>query len=323
MTRLHFSLLTGALALCIGTPPAAAQDAYPARPVRIVVPFAAGGSGDAVTRIVAQRLSARMGQQFIVENKPGAGGATGAALVAKSPADGYTLAFVSSGYAWLAAINSNLQFNPAKDLTPVALICSVPYVVLTRIDAPFKTVAEFVAHAKAHPGSVSFASAGVGTLTHLLPAWLDAETGITLNHIPYGGTAPAMNSLVSGQVDLYFDPVATSMPHIRAGKVRALATTGAARTKSTSDIPTLLELGYKVQGETWFGLMAPAGVAKPIIDRLNHEVNAVLDEEDVKQRLLAMDFTIEATTVPKFAGFIESQTQTWTKIVKANGIKSD
>jgi len=314
--------LIAALTIAAATS-AAAQDAYPAKPVRIVVPFAAGGSGDVVTRIVAQRLGARLNQQFIVDNRPGAGGATGAAIVAKAAPDGYTLSFVSSGHAWLAATNSNLTFSPTKDLTPVALICSVPYVFLTRSDAPFKTVPEFVAYAKANHGKVSLASAGVGTLTHLLPAWLSSETGITINHIPYGGTAPAMNSLIAGQTDVYFDPVATSMPHVRGGKVRALATSGNTRSRSTQDIPTLAELGYQARGATWFGLMAPSAVPKAIIDKLNHEVNAVLGEEDMKQRLHAMDFTIEATTVARFATFLDGQTTVWTKIVKDNGIKAD
>ncbi len=315
-----------AVACGLGAHTATAQEpasAYPSKPVRIVVPFAAGGAGDVVTRIVAGRLSTRLNQQFIVENKPGAGGATGAGTVVKSPADGYTLGFVSSGHAWLAALNPNLGFNPSKDLQPIALICSVPYVFLVPKDAPYKTVAEFVAYAKQNQGKLSYASAGVGTLTHLLPAWLFADNGLDMTHIPFGGTAPAMNSLLGGQVNAYFDPVATSMPHVRSGRARAIATTGSARSPSTGDIPTLAELGFPVQGTTWFGLMAPAGVPKPLIEKIHNEVNAVLQEPEVQQRLHAMDFTIEATTIDKFAAFMDNQTAVWTKIVKDNKIKSD
>lgn len=301
----------------------AAQDIYPSRPVRIVVPFAPGGQGDVVTRMLAQRLAVRTGQPFVVENRPGAGGTTGAAAVARAAPDGYTLAFVSSGYAWLAALYSNLSFNPARDLTPVALLCSVPYVLLARKDAPFAGVSELVAQAKAKPGGITFASAGVGTLTHMLPAWFSAETGINLNHIPFGGAAPAMNSVLASQVDIYFDPLSSSVPQVRSGKVRALATTGATRAKAMPDTPTLAELGYQVRGSTWFGIMAPGAVPKAIIDKLNLEFNAVLEEDDVKQRLQAMDYSVDATSVAKFAAFLEAQTETWTRIVKANGIKAD
>jgi tripartite-type tricarboxylate transporter receptor subunit TctC len=326
LSRRRFNGVAAALAIAasLGVVPGAwAADPYPNKPIKIVVPFAAGGSGDVVTRLVAQHLGVRLGQQVLVENRPGAGGVTGVGVAAKSPADGYTLGFVSSGYAWLAALYPNLTFDPAKDLTPVALICSVPYVFLTRNDAPFKTVPEFVAYAKANPNKLSLASAGVGTLTHLLPAWLFAENGLQIAHIPYGGTAPAMNSLVAGQTDIYFDPVATSMPQVRAGRVRALATTGTKRTKSSDDVPTLNELGYQARGSTWFGLMAPTGTPKDIIDRLNREVNAVLQEDEVKKRLQAGDFADESGSIQKFSAFLESETAIWTKIVKDNNIKSD
>jgi tripartite-type tricarboxylate transporter receptor subunit TctC len=312
------ALLVGAL-----SPAAHAAGTYPAKPVRIVVPFAPGGSGDVVMRLLTNRLSERMGQPFLVENRPGAGGANGAAVVARAAPDGYTLAFVSAGYAWLAALRSNLTFDPAKDLVPIGRICSIPYMFLTNADAPFKTVPEFVAYAKAHPDEVNLASAGVGTLTHLLPAWLFSETGVKANHVPYGGTAPAMNSLLAGETQLYFDPVATAMVQVRAGKVRALATTGTARSKTTENIPTLTELGYKVNGATWFGLMAPAGTPKPVIERLNQGLNAVLQEPDMQRRLHEMDFTVEPGSVAQFASFLKTETATWTKIVRDNGIQSD
>jgi len=303
--------------------PAFAQNGFPAKPVRIVVPFAAGGAGDVVTRLVAQRLSARLGQPFLVDNRPGAGGSIGPALVARAAPDGYTLAFVSSGYTWLAATYPNLPFSPAKDLQPVALICSQPYAVIARKDAPFKTLREFISYAKAHPGKLNFASAGAGTLTHLLPAWLAAEAGISINHIPFGGTAPAMNSVVSGQTDVYFDPLSTSKLQLKAGTVQGLATTGTARAAALPDLPTLAELGFQVRGATWFGFMAPAGVPQAIVDQLNREINAVLAEEETRQKLAGMEFNLEAASVQKFAGFLEQQTATWARVIKENNIKAD
>lgn len=304
--------------------PTVAQETFPSKPVRIVVPFAPGGAGDVVTRLVASRLTLRLGQPVLVENRPGAGGSIGPGTVARAAPDGYTLAFVSTGYAWLAATYPGLSFDPAKDLQPVALLCSVPYAVITRADAPFKTLPEFVAYAKANPGKMSFASAGAGTLTHLLPAWLAAEAGISMTHIPYGGTAPAMMSLISGQADIYFDPLATSRVQIEAGKVRGLATTGTKRpsTAAFKDLPTLPELGFKASGSTWFGIMAPAGVPRPIVDKLNKEINAVLQEEEVRTKLHAMDFSIDGTTIEKFDSFLNDQMASWTAVVKANGIKS-
>lgn len=304
-------------------PPAAAQEVYPSKPLRIVVPFAAGGAGDVVTRIVAQRLTTRIGQPVVVENRPGAGGSAGPAVVARAAADGYTLGFASSGYALLPALYPNLPFNPAKDLTPVALLVSIPYVVLARKDAPFNTMAELVAQAKTRPGAVSLASAGVGTLTHLLPMWFAAEAGITLNHIPYAGAGPSLNSVLGGQTDINFDPVSSALPQLRAGKVKALAVTGDARVKAIADVPTLAELGYQARGTTWFGFLAPTGTPKAIVDKLNADLNAVLNEEDTKQRLQGMDFTIEAASVTKFATYLDSQFELWTRIIKTNNIKTE
>jgi len=298
------------------------QETYPARPVRLVMPYAAGGAGDVVTRIIATRLSARMGQQFLVENRPGAGGATGAAFVAKAPPDGYTIAFASIGYNLMNAMQPSLQFDPGRDLAPVGFICSQPYVLLTRADAPYKTVAELVAYAKAHPGDVRLAHAGVGTLIHLFGAWFAGEAKIKLNEIPYGGSAPALNSLLAGQTDVYFDPPSNSLPHLQAGKLRALATTGTVRMEVLKQYPTLRELGYPISGATWFGMMAPAGTPRPIIDRLNAELNAVLKEDEVRQRLEQMNYLVESMTPDAFGKFFNEQTATWTRIIRDNNVKA-
>jgi tripartite-type tricarboxylate transporter receptor subunit TctC len=300
---------------------ATAQDGYPNKPVQIVVPYAAGGSGDVVTRLVAQGMSARMKQQFIVVNKPGAGGANGASYVGRSAPDGYTLSFAAIGYNLIPAMHPELNVNPGKELAPIGLICTQPYVLVARADAPFKTVPELVAHAKAHPGEVRLAHAGVGTLIHLFGAWLAKDTGIKLNEIPYSGSAPALNSVLAGQTDIDFDPPSNSLPHLSGGKIRALATTGAQRMPVLKDVPTLKELGYGISGATWFGLMAPKDTPKPIIERLNKVLNAVLQEDEVKQRLEAMHYTIEPTTPEGFGKFFDEQTALWTKIIKDNKVK--
>ena len=300
-----------------------AQDTYPSKPVRIVVPFAAGGAGDVVTRLIAQRLGPRLGQPVLVENRPGAGGSAGPGVVARAAPDGYTLGFASSGYALLPALYPNLPFNPAKDLTAVALLVSIPYVVLTRKDAPFNSIAELVAQAKQRPGTVSLASAGVGTLTHLLPMWFASEAGISLNHIPYAGAGPSLNSVIGGQTDINFDPVSSSVPQLRAGKAKALAVSGDARVKALPDVPTLAELGYQSRGATWFGFLAPAGTPKAIVEKLNTEINAVLNDEETRQRLIGMDFSIEAASVAKFATYLDSQFELWTRIIKTNNIKTE
>lgn len=298
------------------------QEVYPARPVRLVMPYAAGGAGDVVTRIVATRLSARLGHQFVVENRPGAGGATGAASVAKAPADGYTVAFASIGYNLMSAMQPGLQFDPGRDLAPIGFICSQPYVMLTRADAPYKTVAELVAHAKANPGDVRLAHAGVGTLIHLFGAWFAGEAKIKLNEIPYGGSAPALNSLLSGQTDVYFDPPSNSLSHLQAGKLRALATTGTARMEVLKAVPTLRELGYPISGATWFGMMAPVGTPRAVIDKLNSELNALLKEDEVRVRLEQMHYQVETMTPDGFGRFFNEQTVLWTRIIRDNNVRA-
>ncbi len=302
-----------------GLPSARAQETYPARPVRIVVPVAAGGAGDIVTRLVAQRLAAQLNQPFVVENRPGAGGATGGAYVAKSAADGYTLSFVSVAFNLMNAMQENLRFNPGEELSPVGLICSQPYLFLARADAPFKTLAEFVGHAKAQPGEVRFAHAGVGTLTHLFGAWLASETGVKLNEIPYGGVAPAINSVLAGQTDVYIGPL-SGIPFVKEGRLRAIATTADARLAVLADVPTFKELGLPIRGSTWFGLMAPAGTPKPAIARLNQALNAALQEIEVRQKLSAMHFDVLESTPEQFGRFFHEQTAMWTRLIKVRGI---
>jgi len=300
-----------------------AQAAWPSRgPVRLIAQFPPGGLVDTVARVMGPHLSQAIGQTVVVENRAGAGGAIGAQATAAAAPDGYTIGFVSSGYAWMTAINPNLQFNP-KDLQPIALICATPYIVLARTEAPFNNLQQFIAYAKANPGKAAIGSAGVGTLTHLLPAWLMAETNTKWIHVPFNGTAPAMQALLGGQVDVIFDPVSTSLPQVQNKRGKPLAVTGNTRLKALPDVGTMPEAGYQARGSTWFGLMAPTAVPKPIIERLNREVNGALDEPEVRQRLEGLYFSIESGSIQHFADFLDAQVRAWTKIVKDNNIKGD
>lgn len=291
--------------------------AYPSHPVRIVVPYATG-AGDSVTRLVAQRLSERMKVAFIVENRPGAGGATGTAFVAKSAPDGYTLAFTAVSLAVMPVMQPNLSFDPKADLEPIGFMVTQPYVLAARADAPYHSVAELIAYAKAHPGEVKLAHPGVGTLVHLVAVWFAAEAGIQLNFIPYRSSGPAMESVLAGQTDVLVDPPSNTLPQMPSGRLRVLASTGEQRLPALPDTPTLRELGLPVAGSTWFGLSAPAHTPQPIIERLNRELNATLAEDAVRQRLAAMYYSVEPGSPAAYRQFFDEQTTLWTRIAREN-----
>jgi tripartite-type tricarboxylate transporter receptor subunit TctC len=302
--------------------PAPAQT-YPDKPVKLVLHTTAGGAADVVARALAARLTARLGKPVLVENKPGAGGALGMGLVAKSAPDGYTIGMITNAYATMAQLRPNLNFNPSSDLVPIAFIGSVPYIFLARADAPFKTVEEMLGYAKEHPGQVSFASAGSGTVSHLLPTSLQKDRGVTLNHIPYAGAAPALNNLLGGQVDVYIDPVMTSAEHVKSGRLRALAVTGASRSKAVPSVPTLAEAGVPIRAVTWFGIMGPAGMPQPIVDRLNAEINASLQEDEIRKLFQGMEIEIETGPPARFSSFANAEMQLWGKIVRDSDIKAE
>jgi len=302
---------------------AQAQDSYPSRPVRIVVPFAPGGAGDAVTRIVAQRLTARFGQQFTVDNRPGAGGTTGAVHCARSAPDGHRLCFSHASYSLTAAMQPGFPLDMRRDFVPVGFIGNQRYVLVARADASFKTAQELAAHARAHPGEVKMAHAGAGTMNHLLGVWFATEAKAQFNTIPYNGSAPAVNSLLAGQTDIYFAPPSDTVPHVQSGRLRMLAILGPQRMEVLPDVPTMKEAGYPVAGGTWFGLTAPAGTPRPIVERLNRELNAVLREDEVKQRLHAMYFSVEPTTPEGFWDYFAAQGAIWTKLIADNRLKAD
>lgn len=302
--------------------PVSAQSGYPDKSIRFIVPQPAGGTGDTVTRIVSQRLAARLGKPIVIDNKAGAGGTLGATHAARSPADGYTLVMSSPGFATFESMFPKLSFNPSAELAPVGMMGSVPIALIVRADSPFKTLADLVAHAKAHPGQVTYASAGNGALSHLMGAWFASEAGLTMVHVPYAGTAPALTGLVGGQVDIYFDPMSGS-ELLKAGRVRALATTGEKRTSMLPAVPTMIEQGVKVSGSVWLGVMAPAGTPRPVIERLNRDLNAVLEEPDVRQQLEARLVVPDPMGVEQFSAFFAKESRTWNKLVRDTGIKAE
>jgi tripartite-type tricarboxylate transporter receptor subunit TctC len=318
IARLSASLLAAAFAA-----PALAQS-YPAKPVRIVVPYPPGGPNDIVARTVGQKLSEQLGQPVIVDNKPGASGNIGAESVAKSPADGYTLLLLTTGHTINPSLYPKLGYDLEKDLAPVTQLTAGPMVVIVNPSLPAKNIKELISLAKAKPGSLNFGSAGNGSSTHLAPELFSSMAGIKMNHIPYKGSAPALTDLMAGQIQVAFDFMISAMPHVKSGKIKALAVTSATRSPVAPDLPTVAESGvpgFEVIG--WNGLVAPARTPKEIIAKLNAELKKALDQPDTKERFAAQGFSATWTTPEKFGAYIESEHAKWAKVVKDSGAKID
>lgn len=310
-----------ASALAFGIHCAAAAAGFPDRAVKLVVPTAAGGAVDGVARVVGQALSQRWGSPVVIENKPGAGGALGAAQVARSAPDGYTLAFISTGYTALSAMQPSLAFDPVRDLVPIARIGAVPYAMLVRSDSPYHSIAQLVAAGHAQPGQLSFASGGNGTLTHLLAEWFAAEAKVEILHVPYAGAGPALQALLGGQVAAYFDPISTSTGLIESKRVRALATTGAQRSRLLPDVATMAEQGLPVRGSVWFGVLAPARTSTARVAALHDAVNAVLADPQVLEKLTRSGIDVQATSAAEFGRFLASETKLWGGLVQRTGME--
>ena len=302
---------------------AAAADTFPDKPLRLLVPYTPGGAADVVARAVAQRLTLRLGQPVVVENKPGDGGVLAMGILAKTPKDGYTFGIVANSFATVAILRPKLPFNPTTELTPLAFVGMIPFILLTRTDAPFKTFQEFVSYAQLNPGKVNFASAGSGTMSHLLPMSFKRALGLDLNHIPYAGAAPSLTSLMGGHVDLYLDPVATSTELVKTGKLHALAVTGANRSKALPTVATLIEQGLPVRAVSWLGFVAPSGVPEVILNRLNAEINAALQDETLKKQFESMEIEIDTGPASKFTAFAAKETEVWGRIIRENQIKAE
>jgi tripartite-type tricarboxylate transporter receptor subunit TctC len=304
--------------------PAAAQQ-WPTKPVRLVVPFPPGGSVDPLARLLGSKLSELLGQQFIVENKPGASGSMGTAFAAKSPPDGYTFLFVFDTHAVNPSLIPNLPFDTVKDLAPVMLVGTAPMAIATNASKPYKNFADVVKAAKAKPDTVTFGSIGNGSLGHLTMILVQQAAGVQLVHVPYKGGGPMTQDALGGQIDLAIGSVAVISPHVRGGKLRAIAVTGDKRSQSMPDVPALAEQGFKgFSALAWWGIFAPAGTPKPILDRLHAELQKVLKMPDVRKTLtetLGMD--IVAASPDATQKFLLAEMARWGKVVKDNNIKPD
>jgi tripartite-type tricarboxylate transporter receptor subunit TctC len=313
---------TSLLLLCLIAWPAMAAD-YPARPIRMVVPFAPGGGTDVLGRIIGQRLSEQWGQAVIVENQPGASGGIGTRAVAKAEPDGYTLLMASTGalMAASAALSPEGDFDVNKFFAPITVVAAPPYVVVINPEVKASSVKELIALAREKPKAVSFGSSGVGAASHLSGALFEKEAKVEMLHVPYKGTEPAVTDLLGGRIDMMFSPSTTVQAFIAAGKLKALATTGAARSKFFPDVPTVVEAGlpgYSAVG--WFGLLVPAHTPKEIVDKLNTAVVAIMNTQDFKDRLAALGAEPQPQTPEEFGRYINADVAKWSALVKERDI---
>jgi tripartite-type tricarboxylate transporter receptor subunit TctC len=322
LRRQFLHLAAGAGALPALSRFARAQ-AYPSRPVRIIVGFGAGGTPDINARLIAQWLSERLGQQFIIENRPGAGGNIAAEAAMRAPADGHTLLWVNAANAVSATLYDKLNFNLIRDIAPVAGVTHGPQVMEVLPSFPAKTVPEFIAYAKANPGKINMASSGTGNLSHVSGELFKMMTGVEMLHVPYRGAGPALNDLLSGQMQVMFDAMPSSIAHIRAGKLHPLAVTTAMRWEGLPDIPTVGDFVAGYETSVWSGIGAPRNTPTEIVDRLNKEINAGLTDSKIKARLLDLGGMVLAGSPADFGKLIADETEKWGKVVKFAGIKPE
>jgi tripartite-type tricarboxylate transporter receptor subunit TctC len=318
--RRLLQLVAGTVALSL-TPRFAFAEDYPTHPVHLVVGFAPGSTTDILARLMAQWLSQRFGQQFAVDNRPGAGGNIGAEYVVKSPPDGYTLLMVPPAVAANDALYQDLNFNFVRDIAGVAGVVRVPNVAEVHPSLPVKSIPELIAYAKANPGKLSYASAGIGTPSYLAGQLFNVMTGANLTHIPYKGDGPAMADLIGGQVPVAFATMIASIEHIRAGQLRALAVTTAKRSDAMPDLPSISEFVPGYETSSWFGIGAPAGTPAEIIDKLNRETNAGLADPTMRARFADMGCMELSGTAADFGKLIAEETRKWGKVIRDAGIK--
>ena len=311
-----------ALAVCSLTPtlPARAQD-YPSRPVRVIMPFGAGGPTDVFTRAIADELSKSLKQPFVMENRPGAGTIIGSDAAAKSPPDGYTLLMMSATQTTTETLVPNKPFKLMRDFVPVASVMSSELVMVVHPSVGVKTVQEFVALAKAKPGTLNYASSGIGSNYHMAGELFKILTGTNIMHVPYKGSTQARNDIISGQVQMMFDSVPTMTQMIQVGRVNALGTTGKVRSPSLPDVPTLTESGIPHQATIWLGVMAPVGTPQPIVDLLNTEINKIITRPDVKVAWEKLGAVPVAMKPVEFGAFVQSEIDRWAQVIKTNDIK--
>jgi tripartite-type tricarboxylate transporter receptor subunit TctC len=318
--RNFLHLAAGATALPVASGVAWAQ-AYPSRPVRLIAGFPPGGVLDLFARLIGQWLSERLGQPFIVENRVGAGGNLAAEAVVKAPPDGHTLLQIGAHNAWNVTLYDNLTFNFIRDIAPVASIYRGAAVLVVHPSFPAKSVPELIAYAKSNPGKINMASGGVGSATHVYGELFKMMTGVDMLHVPYRGGAPAMTDLLAGQVQVMFEPLATSIEHIRSDKLRALAVTSATRSDVLPDIPTVSDFVPGYEGTGWQGVGAPRNTPAEIIDKLNKEINAGLADPRMKARIADFGYTVFASSPADLSTFIAEYTEKWAKVIRFAGAK--
>jgi tripartite-type tricarboxylate transporter receptor subunit TctC len=307
-------------------PHLAAAENYPERPIRFVVPYAAGGTTDLLSRAIAQKLSEAIGQPVVPDNRPGAGGNVGAEIVAKSPPDGYTMlmAPVSPMAINVTLYGNKMTFNPEKDFAPITLVAKVPLVLVVHPSVPVKTLQELIALAKSKPGQLNYGSAGNGSSNHLVGEMLKTAAGIDIVHIPYRGGGPAMMAVVAGQIDMLVGQVPTVASMVNSGRLRAIAVSGAKRSPALPAVPTIAESGLPgFDATAWYSIVVPAGTPKPIIARLHTELVKILNSPDIRARLISEGADVETSTPEELAAFVRAEIPKWEKAVKDSGAKLD
>ena len=322
--QLHLLIAVATLASAFATH-AQIAPAYPTKPVRFVIAFPPGGPSDILTRLLGGKLAESFGQPFVFDNRPGAGGNIAGEIVAKSPADGYTLLMGNNSIlATNAALYKNMGFDPVKELAPVTLVASQPNILVVNPTVPAKSVKEFIAYAKAQAGKLNYASSGSGAAAHLAAELFKSMTGVRMTHVPYKGGGPALIDVLAGQCQLMFATALAVQPYLQSNRLRPLAVTTAKRMPTQPDLPTIAEAGVPgFEATTWHGVVAPAGTPPPIIARLHEEISKVLQMPDVSSRLSAQGAEIVGGAPPMFAAYIQSEIPKWTKVIKDSGARAD
>ena len=321
LTRRRTVLLGAGLALAAGGVPA--QAPWPQRPIKFVVPFAAGGTTTILARLLADRLAQGLGQPVVVDNRPGAGGNVGMDAVAKSEPDGYTLLMGPIGLAINPALYAKMAFDPLKDLVPIGLYAGVPNLLVVHPGVPAQNLAELIAHAKAHPGKLHYASNGNGTSSHLAAEMLKAAAGVDIVHVPYRGGAPAMQDLIGGQVAMLFDQMPAVLPQVQGGRVRALGVSSAKRSAAAPQVPAIAETLPGFDMTVWFGVLAPRSTPAEIVARVNAEMQRVLHDAAFQQQLAGMGVATMGGSAEAFTAYLRSETERWAKVVRDSGARID
>ncbi|MBW8719822.1 tripartite tricarboxylate transporter substrate binding protein [Variovorax paradoxus] len=312
------------LLACLPLAAAAQANGFPDKPIRIVVPFPPGGATDAAARLVAVKMGEHWGQPVVVDNRAGAGGNVGSDLVAKAPADGYTLVMgVTGSHAINTSLYSRMPYDPVADFVAISQVAVVPNVLVVHPSVPAKNLAELVALAKKEPGKLNYASLGNGTAAHLGMEMLKSEAGVDITHVPYKGSAPAVSDLLAGQVQMMVDGLPSALPHVKAGKLRAIALTSLHRAPSLPGLPTIAETYPGFYADAWSGLFAPRGTPQPVVDKLSAEVQRILKLPDVREKLTALGAEPVGSTQAEFTAHVKREIDKWAKVVRTSGAKVD